>query len=1780
MEFITLTVPTGAILVEVTLPEGIEYAGELKLKGSAATKMQIAHVTAGSTPSKPKFEITPKSGQNFAAGDIVTFSFKKTANCTAYTNFKGGLELKDKVKVTFDGTETTAETATYNLDYPELVLNTPTEQSDVVPFTEVTRELSFTNGSLVPARKVYLEINYGSDLYFKGAGKAILEVKKGSNYTALTPVETDGGKVVYELTGATFGGDNKLTNGEQIILRETFKQKTQNLVANYTLGYGCDLDNICEPMTGSASITNKIGEAELTQNEVEKFDVTSACAPFKMKGTYTNGADATTPEKKVMNAMLNVKVWWGAYHYNSPYYFFTFNNFKVGNSGVLTTPTERTGQFALDNQESLKTDPDGAGVGLEDVDGDGYFDDLPAGNTFVIQGDVQYEQPPGEMTVKTGYYRDATFKTRVSWKSKGIEIFSDTQNLGNGLLSARFARYEPRANEVLNITNGVPFDFGIGMNIYDFSFVFYDNVKGRVITEYEFPAGTVIDKTKIKWSNSKHIQGALVDVPLANITLSPDGTKLKVVAPNAKIGAVVIKDMVYNCTASDGFTYKMKWYTVPNYIDYPDCTSTVKPEIKTTGTLNVIGCSTCTQGAEITSAKAEREDNSLGWKSYTMTEKQDRSAIPKKELARVLYGDEFFIETTGVQHGTATNLGARFVLIKDNKGKNSIEPLSADIRVERAGAEVLNKTDITVATSDNSTAKDQIIDWDLTTAVTELGGLQDGDKLFVTMHYKSISNDTDRKTQNSAKELYLYNSNATTNPVWTGVEEKCNAYTPYLSVESYRQVVANGNIKLFTGNNTVHAGPQGTQYFTTYNGDIFDAYGDGGRKFAYEYRPSTKFGKITITVKPDFHVEEFTFRNVTSTKPLKPLEILSQEKQPNGDIVYECKLPEDERTIAIYPLGYGLRIFVKGTFTCSAKEGKSRNFYIAMESEEFYYLKDHSDYTPYIRDRKGHVDYTFDNKPSVDFIDETGLVELTQTEGEWRIKMSNSSASNAPYTWLAFPTNKDIEIKKVIRMSDGDEMTAEAYTTGEGGKMYKLSEAGIASGASETYKIKFAYKPNSTTCDQVNYDVLGGWNTTGFPATPEEYICNKNAVTLSTRALPTGLETLEVTVPDPTQKYPLCEDLEYEYKMQATAKGTVLNPKFLVIPSDGMEVKDVEAEYPSGAGNWQSVTTKLVNGIYQSDLTTHPDIEYLKGLQEAGSNNEQRQINVRFKINTGCGFASGSNFKINGQGYSSCNKLVRGAEIEVSTPSINLQGVVYNYTSINEVTSTADFATPACEEEKLIKVKQTIVGGTTGPDGRVEITIPEGYKYVPNSYEKINSKAPAGATAEDLATGAQVLKLSIPQGINNTGEMLYSFKIKEDKTKSHCGKFVIDLISYDFGGTMTCGTEVCNNLKKVTGKDKYEFTVTKSEPEVTIVSATSEYAAGAENIMLNYSVKNNGTVGLAAGTVLTLFDDKNENGVRDADENIVGTHNLSKAVAAGATVEESFSVNGATPKELCHLALTILPADGCFCSVVAGSVKISEVAGLAGEDKSFVITETKQIGVAPSASYENIKWTSNNSEATSYLSSTTVSNPEFHYTGTDLLSDKEYEFTVTATRKGGGCTVTDKVTVRATVIKVTGVTLNKTKITKAGGETEKLVATVKPSNATVKDVIWTSNNATVATVDATGKVTTKKPGKAIITATTKDGSKKATCTVTVVAPTAPTIVKLINAKDPITGTAEPGATVVITLPGNVKKTVKANSSGKWSLTNPKNLKTGQKVKAHTVDKAGNKSKAVTARLIL
>lgn len=88
-----------------------------------------------------------------------------------------------------------------------------------------------------------------------------------------------------------------------------------------------------------------------------------------------------------------------------------------------------------------------------------------------------------------------------------------------------------------------------------------------------------------------------------------------------------------------------------------------------------------------------------------------------------------------------------------------------------------------------------------------------------------------------------------------------------------------------------------------------------------------------------------------------------------------------------------------------------------------------------------------------------------------------------------------------------------------------------------------------------------------------------------------------------------------------------------------------------------------------------------------------------------------------------------------------------------------------------------------------------------------------------------------------------------------------------------------------------------------------------------------------------------------------------------------------------------------------------------------------------------------------------------------------------------------------TTIHVTGITITGQKNSLKIGETLQLTANIIPSNATNKNVEWTSTVVNYATVSDTGLVTAKDKGSVTIEATTEDGQFVARYNITIVADT-------------------------------------------------------------------------------
>ncbi|MBR4750102.1 MAG: Ig-like domain-containing protein [Abditibacteriota bacterium] len=211
----------------------------------------------------------------------------------------------------------------------------------------------------------------------------------------------------------------------------------------------------------------------------------------------------------------------------------------------------------------------------------------------------------------------------------------------------------------------------------------------------------------------------------------------------------------------------------------------------------------------------------------------------------------------------------------------------------------------------------------------------------------------------------------------------------------------------------------------------------------------------------------------------------------------------------------------------------------------------------------------------------------------------------------------------------------------------------------------------------------------------------------------------------------------------------------------------------------------------------------------------------------------------------------------------------------------------------------------------------------------------------------------------------------------------------------------------------------------------------------------------------------------------------SSSNTAVATVN-SGTVTGKAPGTA---VITARTADGGYTatckvtvqqSVTGVSLNYGSIVPDVGETRTLIAT------VKPSdAANKQVTWSSSNTTIATVSSSGVVT------------AKKAGTCTITVKTVDGGFTDTCKVTVTDPVVKVTGVSLNYASLSLDVGDTRTLTATVSPSNATNKQVTWSSSNTAVATVSSSGLVTAKGAGSCTITVKTADSSYTDTCSVTV-----------------------------------------------------------------------------------
>ncbi|MFJ1329120.1 hypothetical protein, partial [Capnocytophaga canimorsus] len=1673
---IRMTLPSGVNTanVTVTLPHGIEYIPSTIADLEGAT---VAY-QVGSPLTKPVFVVTATT-----AGTSVRFSIKRKITKTTFTTaLIQGQILKDKVEVVANGVTDVKESAEYNpIPFPVLTIQFNPTSDNVHNNASGTSNKTFIirNTGFGTIKKMYVSIKYP----FGVTGNSVVAQATHNNTNEPANINQVGvvpsgfvneGLPLYEITTTNPDG---FKNNDYVTITEnyTVTRCEQNRSISYQAYFGESHTNLYEKSDGFRTINVSAGTPNL------KHDGSLTKTYF----TWRDGICGPTIGTFTVNVVNNGSGNGTAYNlhaeiHNHPSYLLFKDHYPVNfrivaDSGAeISIPSpiapEDVWKVPLEDVAVLNTSE---AIGLTDVDGDGFKDDLEKGKSFTLRYDLVKRRDIHCLNSKDReniysiaprlqfFYKDACGEQK---QSEVLSISANTFDRyltgvsDSSKLPVELSQNSPRpAYIIFGSTNFSFFEQAITHPNTTIKQTNYTANQNRFRYEIQLPVGVAMKNVKYIQGNSYGIEDR--EKPLPDV----DAGTLFQYTSDTHLRGYITFDLELGTPCVNGTNLEVS-YKIILLEKNPGTNSFCEiPVVCNKQSIRPIcpemGCSNFPQ---LKSTKVERATNSLGWKDHTMTQRADKNFVGAFQLQRALYLDNIEVIAEGKNGATTNNLYYHYL----SKEGAELEPKKLELIIG-SYSKTINANDpgvVTTAIYEGSGANaKRYYRWDLTSALPTSGLDTDANfKVIATYQVKSGKNVSYSDKQSSGESFfYTLQNPADDNYHVSGYHTQAQycgtAQTPLLYLSgTYAYDGSNGyKIEQCQEKNI----GENMAYLSR-------RFNSSGTAFK-DFRPGRLIKKMIITLPESYVMTkpvEYSHRQSISNAmvfhgsiPMNQLNITNEEGKKQYTFVNPAPgaighLPPGEISI---DNAYSEQIKVIVQPSCASKayeaplgNPKNEKAKIEFEFEDFYYhYQVNSGEEPFNHKIEKPIEYN--NKPVITLVSQSPItIEANKKIQSVMVRIENTSNGDAPFMWLAIPENPGIEVLNLTEVNQaGDFVRSEVAQSGvTGQKMYHLTTDGTGKLVKNTIRYyRIDYNINNCQLPELSLKVFAGWNCSSYPIGGYKDTCHEQKIIYKIKVAKSLIQ-IEPDANNPGQSdpnqigtIPMCEKTQYKYVINSGDRGDVFNPKLVIVQNNGITISDVTIEYPLGSGSMYSTTStpaivETVSGNKRYyDLSAVLPNNVLPGSITQPSEENKRKLEVRFNIKPDCDFRIGSSFDVDMQGDDLCNLPAEGDKTTAIIAGI--AGVDTNkYTVNNTLVSKGGNANLCATEYALFEGEHKILvtgGGAsfqTGNNGRVVVVIPQGFEYVENSFQATHRsnnyfqlpQLASPATAQDGDNTE--LYIQIPQGMKDQDLFRYTIRIKqkENTSAADCQApkklkyFTIDKVT----GIMCPSGPIspCPDVDIVTTVQRGEVQIPIDRAQLNIkdVKLSSVLANNKERVTISYVVENLSTSMNYSGDLkIGLYHDTNNNLIIEEgiDEKIEDITISSLNLLVGASSNQAHIVE-LTQSKLCRLFLSIRNSDNhCLCSDVAIKAEApNELTDLIQPLTVCEIGEKTFVYNTQALEYVSYKWTAVTPGASAYLSDLNVKTPVFKYTGVDITSVQTITYLFNVQRTDG-CEATQTVTV-------------------------------------------------------------------------------------------------------------------------------------------------------------------------
>ncbi len=1358
----------------LSFPAGVNYIdGTVTVVNSNLAVAPTIGPNTG-TVNQPTFQILG----NFGAGDFIVISLARIADCDAVPG--GGKQ--DAVTVT-PGTGGAVLSNNYDVLAANLSVTASAPVTTSVGSTETVTGV-ITNGGNGCVSEFEFTV-------MDAPGVMTNSVEIGG--MSIMPTSTMGSLSVYTVTSALIGGDGCFDGGENLpFTREVTITSCELGGDGYTVRYGCS-GEVCQ----ESSFANQQFNIDFTVPRVrytsgEVTQPTDLCRDVIVEHTFTNNGTGAAFDLVYLAGFgasgLNVNGTTGGTR-------------KMPVTGIEIDGTSVPFVFGGPNAglyvdfSAISMDPDAGG--LEDLDMDGQFDDLPAGASFTItlihtvtpETSCPANRSTGSYKVALDYLDqcDENIARFVQNADGSLTDFTE-DSVGSLIGPADINDLETIEIEVcgaqrfggtfvscptneLSLVGNLPPGFSLN----------FAEINGVETSDVEFRNDSV-------FVTSDFVSAREFCYNL-NLTFSCDVWRA---APDRDLDFDFFLE--YECDAAAPCGATREVFSCPIYTPNIHCGDCEVGGLTTQSTLAVRS----TTGFE----------NPLTCEDYA-----DPATLTALQLKRAMPCDTVCIQAIGVQiNGTSgpTWDNAFFHLEYDpiaGSAANTLTYAGGTVEVVEAATGTVTECPLPAPQEiniNNSGASNDlhIMDFDMTACLAALPDnlLRPGDEMNVNLKVvieKSSTLDNDVPTQLEGLSLFHYNLVDTTSPPDMVLDTvTCDKY----ALELYLHEGVNGG-----GGGLTNRQVQGCDFYSGFKTFPFSGSQDW---YPGEIRPNRKLDSIVIA---------FTSRDV--------LDFSSVELRAEGN-------PADgygTQTYISFPLGTPDRIAegtaerryiwvndgtwplgdMNGRFNSQGGYSLLADFFPSCESidgtlsmgfyaQQYGYSHDPDCYEPINNIGTVRVDH---NLPSTTIENRTGTVEASNDTVRWEVQIQNVVNVNGGFVFLGFEdvATDNIDVIGLRDIAADTIIPLLPYVDGD----WAVVNPAFPEESALDYEVIAVL----TGCEPDAVRTITGFACDGPPDDPTDYPCDFEEVLLDVVPL---LSRVQIQLNQASGPYNLCTVIRDTVVVTSAERAFIDNPLLCIPLPQGLTEDDaiVEAVYPRLTGVMEPLSITVSNDTLYVDLSEHTGIGEagIPGTDDALSQ-EEREVSVQLTWLTDCDFRGGSTYTPAIFADRPCGDPAIGNGANTTSDGININGALPSSVTAFSPDITPDII-QGCEDV-MISIQTSITLGQTADRDSLQIALPQGLKYESGSYNCTAANAanqadcPAFIRVDVAADGAETLVFSIPPDIDAP----VTFMIDLDAMAIAGGicndEGVVNLTTTSSNDGILCATDpdgVCDNFTIITGQ--------------------------------------------------------------------------------------------------------------------------------------------------------------------------------------------------------------------------------------------------------------------------------------------------------------------------------------------------------------------------------------------